>query len=507
MEDPRGLAKFVIKDKKSISFFWEKALSYQHFKNLYLIVRGILYSNQLEGDRRQASPYPLPQGIDSKALYKNFCSKSVVRALVKGRKGGKDASKVEMLSHALSQWQLFADLKDCSKSLQAKTIYKELGKIDACFQSFKTKIKKGDHKAKPPKARKLAKIVRTSIGIDQDCISFKRKNIVKVNVGESMVSIPFKHKSVLDLIGDFKHVQAAELLCSPSELVLTLLYRKENPEKQREKHRTHKFAGLDLGVRNTAAYFVDDKKSSSVLIDGSKLITFNADNNRKLANLKSQRDGLVEPDETSKHESFIRENLRLKTGISRLYSKRRDFFCTLFHKLSKRILEDLKKQEVTDLFVSRNLGSCKNSAGNSMGRKNNQKFHQIPILKLIDYLQLKAGEYGIEICEIDEAYTSKCSALSGDILEAQNQKNNDSKRSNVLNGRRLRRSVFKDLPSGLSFHADINAALNHIRVGLGCSKDSHVCLQDRMWKLANPVKKRLHVYKNALNCFLDLVPI
>ena len=79
------------------------------------------------------------------------------------------------------------------------------------------------------------------------------------------------------------------------------------------------------------------------------------------------------------------------------------------------------------------------------------------LAKVNDYLQLKAGEYGIEIREIDEAYTSKCSALSGDILKAQHRRrreNSDSKRSDVLNGRRLRRSVFKYLPSGRSFHAD-----------------------------------------------------
>ena len=96
-----------------------------------------------------------------------------------------------------------------------------------------------------------------------------------------------------------------------------------------------------------------------------------------------------------------------------------------------------------------------------MGKKNNQRFYQLPIGKLIHYLKIKAPEYGIHIEFIDEAYTSKCSVLNGDSFKAQETKESTTE---VLSGRRVCRSLFKDNKSAVIYHADVGAAANHIRV-------------------------------------------
>jgi IS605 OrfB family transposase len=269
-----------------------------------------------------------------------------------------------------------------------------------------------------------------------------------------------------------------------------------------------------LGLRNTAAIVIDDADSPSLLVDGSKLIAFNCKINRKLAKATSARDILKNIPAETRTEADTQKLQKLERKISKLHAKRREFFYNQFHKISKRTLDSLTQSEVITLFVSRNLADCKNSVSGSLGKKTNQKFYQIPLLKLIDYLEQKAAEYGITVTVIDESYSSKCSAISGDINEAQAIKKQRSTQddkvdgevqsigSNVLNGKRLRRSLFLDRDTQKKVHADLNAALNHIKIGLGLARDEFSHIKNHLWKLANPKKLKLHTH--ARNCFLDV---
>ena len=148
------------------------------------------------------------------------------------------------------------------------------------------------------------------------------------------------------------------------------------------------------------------------------------------------------------------------------------------------------------LYVSRNLGEAKQAKG--FNKKFNKKFHQIPLLKLIDYLELKGGEFGIRVENIDEAYTSKTSCLSGDVEGAQKlaaELKQDHKTlsrgekrqrfSNALMGVRESRSVYRDRVLGKRILADLNAACNHIKVGQGSVDFSW--LKGKLWKLTRPV--------------------
>jgi hypothetical protein len=54
--------------------------------------------------------------------------------------------------------------------------------------------------------------------------------------------------------------------------------------------------------------------------------------------------------------------------------------------------------------------------------------------------------------------------MSGDILRAQNEKIPADLRSDVFQGRRVKRGRYEDAPSGRRIHADINAAENILRV-------------------------------------------
>ena len=163
-------------------------------------------------------------------------------------------------------------------------------------------------------------------------------------------------------------------------------------------------------------------------------------------------------------------------------------------------MTQLRAQGVTHLVTSRNIIE-KKSEGSTLGTIQNQKYYHIPFGLLFDAIKLFSDRYGlIFIDTVDEAYTSKTSCLSGDVLRAQSEKIPAELRSDVFQGRRVMRGSFEDRPSGKRIHADINAAANILRVyyqGQRALERQGLSLV----KLSNP---RL-IDKNALLCLLDRV--
>ncbi|MBN1216828.1 MAG: transposase, partial [Candidatus Lokiarchaeota archaeon] len=84
--------------------------------------------------------------------------------------------------------------------------------------------------------------------------------------------------------------------------------------------------------------------------------------------------------------------------------------------------------------------------------KNNQTFVSIPHLKLIQKIQYKALLAGIDVVLVDEAYTSKCSALDNEPIE---------KHENYM-GKRINRGIFQS-NKGIKINADVNGAMNILR--------------------------------------------
>ncbi len=53
----------------------------------------------------------------------------------------------------------------------------------------------------------------------------------------------------------------------------------------------------------------------------------------------------------------------------------------------------------------------------NIGRVNNQKFVQIPFIKLFHQIAYKGMLIGIDVVLIEESYTSKCSFLDGEEIK------------------------------------------------------------------------------------------
>jgi putative transposase len=177
-----------------------------------------------------------------------------------------------------------------------------------------------------------------------------------------------------------------------------------------------------------------------------------------------------------------------------------------YHKAARRILERLKSKNVQRFFVSRNLGFAKQEES-KLGKKFNKNFRRLPILRLLNNIKYLAFEYGIEIIEVDEAYTSKTSSISGDVKKAQELRQLKLDPSTVFNGKRgvslqrenvkhKRRSFFFDESIQKWFHSDVNGAANHIIVGTQnlINFDKYKTI---LFKFANPTRFNLQF---LINC-------
>lgn len=145
----------------------------------------------------------------------------------------------------------------------------------------------------------------------------------------------------------------------------------------------------------------------------------------------------------------------------------------VFHKISRKIVDLLIDSKITKLVVGYNKGWKQNV---NIGKKNNQKFTQIPFARLVSYLEYKCELAGIEIVIHEESYTSKCDFLAFEKI---------GKHENYL-GKRKKRGLFQS-SVGKLINADVNGALNIMRKVVGDSCESIRRIIDR-GLLFNPVR-------------------
>jgi len=130
----------------------------------------------------------------------------------------------------------------------------------------------------------------------------------------------------------------------------------------------------------------------------------------------------------------------------------RDFLNKTTHYVIKHCLDN----GIRKLVVGLNKG-WKQSM--NIGKKNNQKFVQIPHSQFIRKLERKSQRYGIELIVQEESYTSKASFLDNDKLPVYHK---NSKENPIFSGKRAFRGLYKTSMS-IFVNADLNGAANILR--------------------------------------------
>lgn len=448
--------------------------SYLQLRNLILLLIKRNHEEHL------AQPEARPK------LFSYLTNPGIMRALLWSQPGGKDKEKVDFLRLFYAHDKMMLESIQLGHGLKDKIIFELVKQVQQSWKSFFALKKKGELKAREPKAAPLRSISSYSLPVDMECVSFKRKNKIRLVLERGK---PFflhcRHEAILGHLGDFSCIKRMEICLKNGEIYLLFSYQPKNKVLEADvTPKPEKFAGLDLGVNRLISIYIDDKDSQSLMIDGQLFSSFNAEYNRKRAALMSKLDPIKQQISVmekakraiayvtvsemlaadSSYRDLYRQRILLEKKLTKLSRKRRGFFDSNFKKLAKRLVERLSQQGVTHLISSRNIIE-KKSIGSEMGRVQNQKFYHIPFGQLLDAIKLFAEKFGLTLIDnVDEAYTSKTSCLSGDVLRAQKEKIPPDLRSDVFQGRRVKRGSFVDSPSGRRIHADINAAVNILRV-------------------------------------------
>jgi putative transposase len=176
--------------------------------------------------------------------------------------------------------------------------------------------------------------------------------------------------------------------------------------------------------------------------------------------------------------SFIVDGKHLK-ALNQWYNKRvstikekktQDFWCKLLDKITtkrnRQMRDAINKAAkiVVDYCLKNSIGTIvfgwnkEQKQESNMGKKNNQKFVQIPTGKLKERIEQLCNQHGIQFIETEESYTSKASNLDLDVLPVFGAKPEGWKPL----GKRVKRGLYRSA-TGIEFNADVNGAIGIAR--------------------------------------------
>jgi putative transposase len=141
--------------------------------------------------------------------------------------------------------------------------------------------------------------------------------------------------------------------------------------------------------------------------------------------------------------------------LDRVTRKRNHQMRDGINKAAKLIVSHCLKYSVGNIVCGWNQGFKSHV---NMGKKNNQKFVQMPLGKLKDRLNQLCDLHGIKFTETEEAYTSKASFLDGDSRPKYGEKPEGWKAS----GKRIKRGLYRSV-DGTVMNADLNGSANILR--------------------------------------------
>lgn len=455
--------KIRLKDNNLLPYIKKQIFLTKHFENILLI---LIYNDYKQNYNKNFS---------------YLTNGRIMRAVLYNTSGGQLADKVQYIKDFYKYNHYMKSLIKVAQELKSHNIVEQIKDVKKNYDSFFTKLKKGDTKAKPPKPKKLSKISNATLCLDSDkSFSLKRKNTLGLNLNNKMKYTHINHKELAILVGgNLKNIQSINLNYNNGFIYLLISYIIEEPNIL-ENNDITKSSGIDIGINNLIALYIKDNTTPSLIISGVPYKTYNANFNRFISKLNNS----IAICKDEKHKKYLQKYRTF------LYEKRNNFFFNEWHRLSKRILQYLQKYNVTELKISRNLSELKYNGNCELRKEVKQTFIQIPLIKLLDMICVKAYKYEIKIIEVDEKYTSKTSCISQDINYIQKLSEDNKLITNDLyKGSRVKRGLFYDKVYNKIINSDINGAVNI------CNIDTIVNLNYNIpyRKLCNPIK----VYKDT----------
>lgn len=226
---------------------------------------------------------------------------------------------------------------------------------------------------------------------------------------------------------DFISGQQVRFIPRSNYIVAEVVYRIEISDEIKDDNC--RYLSVDIGVDNLAA-IANNFGENPVLINGKGLKSINQYYNKTAAYYYK----------IAKQMNGLNSTNRCKRLSNKRHAKVKDYI----HKVSRYIVNYAQANNVCTIVIGYNK-QWKQMC--DLGRRNNQNFIQIPFNVLIEQIQYKAQELGIQVSLTEESYTSGTSYLDNEMPTKENYNKN----------RRIHRGLFMS-NVGIVINADVNAA-------------------------------------------------
>jgi putative transposase len=200
-------------------------------------------------------------------------------------------------------------------------------------------------------------------------------------------------------------------------------------------------AGVDFGCENFVA--IASTTGDSMLCKGGAIKAINQLWNK----------------EYSKAQSKCGYEAGHTKAMQALSRKRKNIIHDYMNKITIAVVEFCMQNNIGVLVLGINRG-WKYKPG--MGKKNNQKFVNIPFCQLQEMIRYKCERVGILVVEQEESYTSRADCIARDKIPVFGKHAGDKEPKYRFSGHRRGRGLYVTA-SGLVINADLNGAVNIAR--------------------------------------------
>lgn len=294
--------------------------------------------------------------------------------------------------------------------------------IKQVFQNIKVWIReKKDYEKNPSKYKTKPKLPRYKKG--------KKQNMLVFTTSACRIKDGYIHfvknivKPIKTNIGDNKLCQV-RIIPQTTCYVIEIIYEKKEIDLRLNKSN---ILSIDLGLNNLCTC-INNAGIKPFIINGKIIKSFNQWYNKKKA----------------KWMSFIKDKGTSKR-LKWLNNCRNFWIEDKIHKISRWIINFCIKHNIGIIVIGLNK-EWKQEV--RLGKRLNQKFVEIPFLKLIDKITYKGRLVGIDVQTTEESYTSKVDHLAFETL----------RKHDIYLGKRKKRGLFQS-SIGKLLNADVNGAI------------------------------------------------
>ena len=195
-----------------------------------------------------------------------------------------------------------------------------------------------------------------------------------------------------------------------------------------------RYLGIDIGLDNLAT-ISNNFGNKPFIIAGKHIKSINQYYNKKLSRQRKIAKRMNDSNWTKE--------------MNKLTIKRNNMIDDKLHKASKSVIDYALSCEANTIVIGNNKDWKRDS---TMSKKVNQKFIGIPHQRLIQMIQYKAEDVGINVVLTEESYTSGTSFLDNEMPNKQNYNKS----------RRVHRGLFVS-SDGKKINADVNGSLQIIK--------------------------------------------